>query len=433
MGGFVRENSSDSYVLLGGGGHKPISDFAGASHSHDYLPLSGGTISGNLTVTGDSIFKQSAYIFNGYDLILRATSGSDDSGDIIFQNGSGTETGRIFRGNYYGDAFLIRFSSSDSPKALIHTGNISNYVSGGGGNYLPLTGGTMTGSVFFNGNGIIADTPDYYPTANDLGNLNKSGTFIFGYRNTYAAGHPISFGCSININNDGNTCFQSGRFDGQKTAYNLIFQPAGGNIGIGTTSPSYKLDVNGTACINGALTIRGENGISGPVSIELNEFGALSGYGGFIDFHFNGSSSDFTSRIIEEQSGTLTCYAHLRAYSYTNWSDIRLKNKIKNVEIPLEIIARAPAFQFTWKNPKMGSGYQIGTSAQYWQTILPELTTIANDSDQTLSLQYDVAALVSAISIAKKTVEHEQKINYLESQITQLRNEILNLKNTDSN
>lgn len=35
--GFKKEGSSDSYVLLGGGGHKLISDFS-MSHSHPYLP-----------------------------------------------------------------------------------------------------------------------------------------------------------------------------------------------------------------------------------------------------------------------------------------------------------------------------------------------------------------------------------------------------------
>lgn len=40
-------------------------------------------------------------------------------------------------------------------------------------------------------------------------------------------------------------------------------------------------------------------------SIELNNHGTLSDYGGFIDFHFNGSLSDYTSRIIEDASGRL--------------------------------------------------------------------------------------------------------------------------------
>ena len=40
---FIRTGSTDSYVLLGGGGHKLLSDFS-MSHSHPYLPLSGGTM-----------------------------------------------------------------------------------------------------------------------------------------------------------------------------------------------------------------------------------------------------------------------------------------------------------------------------------------------------------------------------------------------------
>lgn len=43
-----------------------------------------------------------------------------------------------------------------------------------------------------------------------------------------------------------------------------------------------------------------------PTSIELNLTGALTGCGGFIDFHFNGNTADYTSRIIEEASGVLT-------------------------------------------------------------------------------------------------------------------------------
>ena len=47
-GGFVKEGSSNNYVLLGGGGHKAISDFAMSGHTHSYLPLVGGTMAGQI-------------------------------------------------------------------------------------------------------------------------------------------------------------------------------------------------------------------------------------------------------------------------------------------------------------------------------------------------------------------------------------------------
>jgi hypothetical protein len=37
--GYIKNNSSDSYVLLGGGGHKAISDFALASSLNNYVTL----------------------------------------------------------------------------------------------------------------------------------------------------------------------------------------------------------------------------------------------------------------------------------------------------------------------------------------------------------------------------------------------------------
>lgn len=50
LGGFIKEGSSDEYVLLGNGGHRLISDFAPSGHTHSYLPLSGGTVTGTLNV-----------------------------------------------------------------------------------------------------------------------------------------------------------------------------------------------------------------------------------------------------------------------------------------------------------------------------------------------------------------------------------------------
>jgi hypothetical protein len=45
--GFTKKDSSDNYVLLGGGGHKAISDFAVANHNHT-INLT-GTFTPNIT------------------------------------------------------------------------------------------------------------------------------------------------------------------------------------------------------------------------------------------------------------------------------------------------------------------------------------------------------------------------------------------------
>lgn len=57
----------------------------------------------------------------------------------------------------------------------------------------------------------------------------------------------------------------------------------------------------GMSISNGAVS----GGISNASYIEFSEIRANAGHGGYIDFHFNGSSSDYTSRIIESASGTL--------------------------------------------------------------------------------------------------------------------------------
>lgn len=44
-------------------------------------------------------------------------------------------------------------------------------------------------------------------------------------------------------------------------------------------------------------------------AIELNSAGSLQNLGGYIDFHFNGSSADYTTRIIEKAAGVLSVEA----------------------------------------------------------------------------------------------------------------------------
>ena len=54
---------------------------------------------------------------------------------------------------------------------------------------------------------------------------------------------------------------------------------------------------------DGSGDVKGD--IKNATCLEFSEIGGNAGHGGYIDFHYNGSTSDYTSRIIEDVSGVL--------------------------------------------------------------------------------------------------------------------------------
>ena len=114
----------------------------------------------------------------------------------------------------------------------------------------------------------------------------------------------------------------------------------------------------------------------------------------------------------------------VRASSYNNSSDARLKNIISNENINIETIARAPIVRFTWKNtddPRV----HWGTLAQYWRST--EIGDIVEDGEY-LAMDYAATALAGVISVARKVMTHEERIAALEAENERLRNEIETLK-----
>ena len=107
-------------------------------------------------------------------------------------------------------------------------------------------------------------------------------------------------------------------------------------------------------------------------------------------------------------------------------SDMRLKDFVENKDIDVESIARAPLFDFRWKDTRIDNDVHVGTSAQYWRGVLSE--TVNADSAGMLSLDYGVTALAGVISVARKVMTHEERIKALEEENERLRNEIETLK-----
>jgi hypothetical protein len=115
----------------------------------------------------------------------------------------------------------------------------------------------------------------------------------------------------------------------------------------------------------------------------------------------------------------------LKYRSVSSYSDIRMKNVGENVNVALEDVARAPLFKYTWKDIHDNVEH-LGTSAQYWQTRLPQVVSVG--SDGMLSQDYATTALAGVISVARKVVTHDEEIAKLKARIGELENEIELLK-----
>ena len=104
-------------------------------------------------------------------------------------------------------------------------------------------------------------------------------------------------------------------------------------------------------------------------------------------------------------------------------SDATLKDVIGDTSLTLSQIANAPAVSFTWKyNGKK----DVGTLAQYWKDVLPE---IVSGEEGNMGMNYAALGVVSAIILARNVETHEQRISRLERENEELRKEILTLKN----
>jgi len=154
-----------------------------------------------LEVAGHVLLKNATFSY----LYLQNTSNflyGDNFGNTIIRSANNfriqtqTNGGESVRVNSSGNVGI----NTTDPKTRLH-------VASANGSDTP-TAGTATGGLF-------------------VSNTNKT------------------YGINMGVSGSGWSFIQNQRADGNTTLYNLNLQPLGGNVGIGTTSPSYKLQVTG--------------------------------------------------------------------------------------------------------------------------------------------------------------------------------------------
>ena len=226
-----------------------------------------------------------------------------------------------------------------------------------------------------------------------------------------------------------------------------------GSVGIGTTSPSAKLHVDGSGYFSSsigiagidqyhALYVNGNTRFGGLVGIGTT---AQSGYSLYVNgaSYFNGdvnitkgktiyfqhTASGVPEISIGTKSNDQNLYLKgINLYfnsSIINSSDMRLKDVDELVDGDIESIARAPIFYYRWKKtPEFG--LHLGSSAQYWQNVFS--CAVIKDGEGYLGLDYSATALASAVITARKVLDHEGEIKALRKRIGELEQEIETLK-----
>ena len=129
-----------------------------------------------------------------------------------------------------------------------NSGSYTGQIFSATGNWLIQTGGTFTDSgqrLQVQGNAIIS-------TTSQLTAISSTGGLFISNSTTSANGVIGLTGAGFILQGK----------DGASTSYPLLLQPYGSNVGIGTSSPSYKLDVQGTV---GTVAIRAASNTAGDI------------------------------------------------------------------------------------------------------------------------------------------------------------------------
>ena len=287
------------------------------------------------------------------------------------------------------------------------------------------------GKLHVEGNSYLRGTT--YVTNPDATTINEnSGKIKFnsinaedGYRSPYI--QAIYYG---NYSRKRLGIFQSNATNYTDDFVEVLSIMPNGNIGINQTSPEYKLDVTGTARITGAVTLGSTltgnywhlNNSSTNPYLRLTR-SSVNWYVQLVTAGLQLGQGSANSCTIDASGNFLS------VGGITQYSDIRKKTKLQDVELTLKQVADAPLIEHYYNSDDKKTTH-VGSIAQYWAEMNNWFCKLDSDGFYTMEIQN--AALASAISVARELVRYENEtdksIRLLKKRINELEDEIEKLK-----
>jgi hypothetical protein len=226
--------------------------------------------------TSSGLFVVNSSSSDSHIVVLGANSPSiriRDSGSSLVQNvgiGISTGTNAFIQGSASSNYCIFNSSSTASPilfgvydagtsntQEAVRISAARNFLIGtstDSGYKLNVNGsGYFNSTLFVGGASTITSSLSVKSEGDVIQQNNGSSTGVGFFITTSGSNvYGLLMGSSFTT---GKSWIQGGRVDGNTTSYDISLNASGGNVGIGTASPTTKLDVLGAANISSSISI----------------------------------------------------------------------------------------------------------------------------------------------------------------------------------
>lgn len=307
---------------------------------------------------------------------------------------------------------------------------VASAISNAGDTYLPLAGGTVTGTLIVTGNQL--KTTSLWTT----GDAAVNGVLTVDGRARFNQEFIVS--TSVNVQNTGNSHLVFRKADG--TEKGLIWADEPGSVSIragGVSGPTWNFWNSGSCQFPGAISnFNGVNSTTnypgGGSGAYLNTAGLTSRFsnGAYVSLYFQEYVGNYHQAILNvngygrddnfyfRAGGDFFCTRNGSFDNVEIRSDRRAKSDIKVIENALEKVETLSGNTYELHNTSGGTTRSAGLIAQEVQEILPEAVTQDNEEDGgMLRLNYNsvIALLVESVK------ELSAEVKNLKAEIEELK------------